>query len=344
MSPLLLIEALIAFLPVLVFLLVLLRLDSYKLVSLREVLACLLAGLLLAAVSYFVNTQAIGVLHYSFTTYSQFVAPFAEESLKAVFIIVLFARNRLGFMIDAAIAGFAVGAGFSVTENLYYLHAFSPDAANIGVWVVRGFGTALMHGGATAIFGVMAEGLTERQATINPLMMLPGLLAAIAVHALYNFLQFVPLIATAAMVVILPIAVVAVFAKSEHKVHTWLLSDYASHEHLLEDIRSGAFSNSEAGRLIRDISDKFDPDVVADLFEYVRLHTELVIRSEQTSLGRETGQKLGHAHEIHEAFRRLHALEKKIGPVAMLTLWPHLHFSRRELWELHELEGEVRHA
>jgi len=294
--------------------------------------------------SYFTNTQAIGVLHYSFSTYSHLVAPFAEEGLKAVFLIVLFARNRVGFMIDAAIAGFAIGAGFSVTENLYYLYAFPPGAANIGVWVVRGFGTALMHGGTTAIFGVMAEGMTERQATINPLMMLPGLLVAIAVHALYNFLQFAPLVATVSMVIVLPIIFVAVFAKSEHKVHTWLLSDYASHEHLLEEMRSGDFRNSEAGRLIRDINDKFDPDVVADLFEYVRVHTELVLRSEKTSLGRETGQKLQGAHEIHESFRRLHALEKKIGPVAMLTLWPHLHFSRRELWALHELEGEVRHA
>src|SRR5215813_9542055 len=104
MSSLLLTEALIAFLPVLVFLLVLLHLDSYKLVSLNEVVAWLAAGLVMAGVSYFVNTQAIGVLKYSFSTYSHFIAPFAEESLKAAFIIFLFARNRLGFMIDAAIA------------------------------------------------------------------------------------------------------------------------------------------------------------------------------------------------------------------------------------------------
>jgi RsiW-degrading membrane proteinase PrsW (M82 family) len=337
-----LIEAPIGLLPVLLFLFVLLHLDSYKLVSLREVLVCLGAGFVLAGVSYFTNTQAIGVLRYDFATYATFAAPVAEESLKAAFIIILFARNRIGFMIDAAIMGFAVGAGFALAENVYYLYVF--PGANVGVWMVRGFGTAIMHGGATAVFGVMAQGLSERRATINPLRLVPGLVVAVVVHGLYNYFQNTPLIAAAAMVVTLPLILLVVFAKSEHKIHTWLLTDYESHERLLEEINTGQFEHGEAGRFILDLSKKFDSETVADLFTYIRLHTELVMRAEKISLGRESGQKLEGGHDIHEAFRRLHALEKKIGPAAMLTIWPHLHFSQRELWELNELEGEVRRA
>ena len=57
------------------------------------------------------------------------VAPLTEEAAKAVFIIWLLVRRRLGFAVDAAIAGFAVGAGFAVVENLDYLqgHAGRPD-------------------------------------------------------------------------------------------------------------------------------------------------------------------------------------------------------------------------
>ena len=29
-------------------------------------------------------------------------------------------RHRVGFLVDGAILGFAVGAGFAVVENLYY--------------------------------------------------------------------------------------------------------------------------------------------------------------------------------------------------------------------------------
>ena len=42
----------------------------------------------------------------------------------------------------------------------------------------------------------------------------------------------------------------------------------------------------------------------------------------------------------HEA-RDLHALEKAIGRTALLTITPHLHFSRNDLWEMHELEEDV---
>jgi RsiW-degrading membrane proteinase PrsW (M82 family) len=340
-----LLEAPIGLGPVLIFLAVLLHLDSYKLVSLREVVQCILAGLVLGGASYFVNGRAIGALHYSFATYSRFAAPLAEEFLKSAFIIFLFARNRIGFMIDAAIAGFAVGAGFSLFENIYYLYVF--PGAPIGVWVIRGFGTAIMHGGATAIFGVMAQSLTERRATVNPLLLLPGLALAIVLHGVYNYFQSTPAIAGALMVLILPMILLFVFAKSEHKVHTWLISDYESHEHLLDEIRNGEFTHSEAGRFILTLSNKFDSDVVADLFTYIRLHTELVMRAERISLAREKGEELSggnEAHEAHEAFAKLHALEDKIGTTAMLAIWPHLHFSRKELWELSELEDRVRHA
>ncbi len=54
-------------------------------------------------------------------------------------------------MVDAAISGFAVGAGFAVIENLTYIPALS--AAGLLTAAVRGLGTAMMHGGTTAIFG-----------------------------------------------------------------------------------------------------------------------------------------------------------------------------------------------
>lgn len=328
--------------PVLLYLALLLQLDSYKLVSLPEILEALVAGAVLAAVAYFVNGRAISTLHYSLHTYSNFVAPFAEESLKAAFMLFMFARNRLGFMIDAAIVGFGVGAGFAVAENIYYLTLYPQPP--LGVFVIRGLGTALMHGGATAIFGIMAQSFTERHSDANPLFYLPGLAGAIALHGLYNYFQSTPLLATVVMLVALPLALLLVFTKSEHKIHTWLLADYESHEHLLAEIRAGRFAQSEAGRFMLDIDRKFGARVAADVLAYIQLHIELVLRAEKDSLAREKGEKIREGHEVHEMFAKLHALEKKIGRTAMLTIWPHLHFSRRELWELQELEGQTARA
>jgi hypothetical protein len=296
----------------------------------------------LAAAGYAINGRVIEWLHADFTFYSRTIAPVVEELLKAAFLIFLFVRNRIGFMIDAAIVGFAVGAGFAMAENVY-IATIAPDA-NLGVWVIRGFGTAVMHGGATAVFGVMAQSWTDRHDTINPLLYLPGLAVAIALHAVFNFFQATPLLAAVAIILVVPMTLFVVFDKSEHKIHTWLLSDYETHEHLLEQIRSGQFAQSEAGRFILDLARKFDAAVVASMFKYIQLHTELVLLAEKITLARERGESIPAGSNTRDRFRELHALERAIGRTALLTIWPHLHFNRKELWELHELEGRMRHA
>jgi len=335
-------KAPIALAPVLIFLAVFHRLDAFKLVSFVTVLIALVVGAVLATASYLVNGHVLDGLPIGFTDYSRYVAPVVEEGLKAAVMIYLFSRNRLGFMVDAAIVGFSIGAGFALLENVYYLYLF-PEA-NIGVWLVRGFGTAVMHGGATAIFGVLAQSLTERHARLNPALYLPGLAAAIALHAAFNHFPGAPVLTMAVTLLVVPLTLLMIFAKSEHAADKWLLADYKSHEHVLQEIREGSFAQTEAGRFISDLAKRFDPQVVKDMFAYLQLHTELVVRAEQMLLARENGEILVPTAEDHEKLHRLHALEKEMGHTALLTLWPHLQFSRKELWELYRLENQARAA
>ena len=328
--------------PVLVLLAVLVHLDSWKLVDLSRVLQMLLMGGLLATAARLVNGLALDHSGLDLPSYGRYLAPFIEESLKAGVLVYLFLRNRIGFMVDAAIIGFTIGAGFGVVENLYYLQGF-PQAV-LGTWLLRGFGTAVMHGGATAIFGVLAQSLTDRHAQFNPVLYLPGLLIAVVAHAVFNSLANLPTVATAGALVILLLTLLLVFAKSEHKIHKWLLTDYESHEHLLEDIRSGEFEHQEAGRFILDLARRFDKSVVDAAFAYVRLHTELVLRFDRLELARETGATVRFdPEEWQQSFKELHARERAIGRTALLAIWPHLHYSRRELWELYEIEHQTHH-
>ena len=302
----------------------------------------ILAGGALAVAGYYINGRAIILLNMDLRSYSRYVSPIIEESLKASVLVYLFARNRIGFMVDAAIIGFAVGAGFSLVENIYFLHTLAQ--ASLGVWIVRGFGTAIMHGGATAVFGVFAQSLTERHAHFHPELYLPGLAVAVVLHSSFNHFPGSPFLATLATLVVLPATLLFVFAKSEHAIHDWLLADYESHEHLLLAIRTGEFTHSEAGRFMSDLAQRFDTAHVADMFSYVRLHTQLVLRAEKLLLAREGGTDNRLSQDDREAFQRLHALERKIGRTGLLAIWPHLRFSRQELWELYELENEAFHA
>jgi protease PrsW len=336
------VKTLLGLSPVLMLLAVLVYLDSWKLVDFSRILQMLVIGGLLATGARVINGAAMSLTHLELPTYGRYIAPCIEESLKAGVLVYLFLRNRIGFMVDAAIIGFTIGAGFGVVENLYYLQGF--PQASLGVWLSRGFGTAVMHGGATAIFGVIVQSLTERHTRFHPALYLPGLLIAVVAHGVFNSLADLPTIATAGALVVLLLTLLLVFAKSEHKIHTWLLTDYESHEHLLEDIRSGRFQQEEGGRFILDLARHFNESVVADAFAYVRLHTELVLRFDRLEMAREKGETVPFVEEEwQKSFNELHGLERKIGKATLLSLWPHLHFSRRELWELYEIEHQANH-
>ena len=124
------IKSLISLTPVVVFLVTLLHLDSYKLVRFHLVTRAILAGGVLAMMAYAINGYALAILALGFTDYSRYVAPFIEELLKAAVLVYLFRSNRIGFPVDAIILGFAVGTGFALLENLYYLQIAA--SADIG--------------------------------------------------------------------------------------------------------------------------------------------------------------------------------------------------------------------
>jgi len=152
-----LLHALLGLTPVSCFLTALVYLDSYKLVGIRWVLGAIVAGSAMVGLSYLANSTLLDIFAIDFTAYARYVSPLIEESMKALVVLILIRLNRIGFLVDAAIFGFAVGSGFALVENIFFLQALSDT--NVGVCIVRGFGTAIMHGGATAMFAVAGRAL-----------------------------------------------------------------------------------------------------------------------------------------------------------------------------------------
>src|ERR1700677_1388921 len=171
-------------LPVLIFLFALELIDTYKLLTLGRVLRSVAVGCGVAVICYSINTAVYATGWISPAVWARSGAPVIEEIAKALYVAWLLRSNRVGFMVDTAISGFAVGAGFALIENLTYIPDLS--AAGLVSSAVRGLGTAMMHGGTTAIFGTVSANWTEIRGSRSPLVLLPGITIAIVIHVLYN--------------------------------------------------------------------------------------------------------------------------------------------------------------
>jgi RsiW-degrading membrane proteinase PrsW (M82 family) len=321
--------------PVASFLAALVLLDSYKLVKLRMVVATVAAGLAMSGVAYLVADLLLGSLPLGFTAFTRYVAPVTEELLKAAVILVLVRWHRIGFLVDAAILGFAVGTGFALGETFHYLRLAGD--AGLGTWLARGFGTAIMHGGATAIFAVLGLAMLERSGAARGRAFLPGFALAVVLHSAYNHFFLSPFASAIGIAVALPLLLNAVFARSEAAVGAWLGKGFDADAGMLELIESGRLTDSPVGRYLHELKEKFRGPVVADLLCYVRLHTELALRAKGILMMRENGFDAPVDEATREKFAEMRYLEKSIGRTGVLALHPMLHMSRKDLWQLYML-------
>ena len=326
----------VSVLPVFLLLVALVLIDSYKLVALRAVLLAVGAGVGAAVLSYLVNTWLAPELALGPGRYSAYVAPVLEESLKGMCVLYLLFRNRVGFVVDAAILGFGIGTGFAFLENLYYLRVM-PDAT-IWTWIVRGFGTAIMHGGATAILAMIAKALYDRAAHPRLWVLLPGLAAAVALHSLYNHFLLNPLVATALIVLVFPWVCIVVFQLSEQGTREWLGTGFDIDQELLRAMRAGQVAATPVGEYLTTVRDRFEPEVIVDMMCLLRLRAELAIKAKGILMMREAGFEAEPDPSLKATFDELRYLEKNIGRTGMLALTPFLHTSTRDLWELTMLD------
>lgn len=329
-------QSLLALAPVCIFLGSLLYIDSYKLVRLARILQLIAAGGLAAAVSYLVNDGILQSAAVDRETLTRIAAPAVEEVLKFVPVLLLFGAKRIGFVIDAAICGFAAGTGFALLENLYYLSAVSSGGA--ALWVVRGFGTAIMHGGTTAIGAMLTKVLFQRSDSMRLHLALPGLLVAIALHALFNQFILSPLLSAVFVIAVLPPLIVIVFALSERHLQAWLGSGFDIDAELIKAIHSADFGSSRAGAYLEELRNRFDGPVVADMLCYLRLYSELSLRAKGILMLRESGLPVRRDAETASKVAELRYLRDSIGPTGQLALAPLVHRSSYDLWQLQLLE------
>jgi len=309
--------------------------DSFKLARRTDIALAIGSGAVAAFVCNALHTHAFSAIPTAVLV--RYVAPVTEETAKAAFIAYLILRRRVAIIIDAAQLGFAAGAGFALIENVQYLRDL-PDAG-LQLWVVRGVGTALLHGGTTAIFAMLSKAASDRQPTRKAVVFLPGLAAAIVIHSIFNHLPLPPLAMTGVLMLVLPAIVLIVFERNERATRDWVVAAMDLDIDLLSLVNSEHFAFTRMGSYLQELRARFPGPVVADMFCLLRIELELSIQAKAMLMAREAGLAIDPHEDAFRGLDELRYLRSSIGPTGLLALRPLSVTTHRDEWHRYLLKG-----
>ena len=328
--------------PIVCLLALLVVMDSFKLLRWQLLAQALAAGIAAAGIALVVHAQLTATAAVPVSLVRRGIAPVVEELLKLAFIVYAIRHRRVGFPVDAAILGFAVGTGFALVENAYYLTSLKRGSAVL--WLVRGFGVALLHAATTAIAAIMAQRLAAARPGQAWADFLPAALTAIVLHAVYNQFVLPPVVATLVLLAVLPPLVLLVFNRSERATREWMSDGLDLDVELLRLVLSADFGSTRLGAYLHELRSRFPGPVVADMFCLMRVELELGIRAKGMLLARDAGLDMPIDDETRRQLEEVAYLQKSIGPTGLLALGPLQVSSGRDMWQKFLLrEGNNRH-
>lgn len=140
------------------------------------------------------------------------VAPLVEESFKSTGVLSV--RSKLTEMENGIVYGSAVGLGFAATENLlYFVNAYylAGIEALISTVVLRFLTSTFLHLGASGVvgYGLGISNVKRLKGERVP-SWTPFLIAAMVLHALFNFLAYLPVLVQGQFHIELSVAVLFV--------------------------------------------------------------------------------------------------------------------------------------
>ncbi len=248
----------------------------------------------------------------------------------------LIRTERAAFMVDAAICGLAAGAGFALLENLAYLEMF--PGGGVPLFILRGFGTAVMHDGATAIVGVIAIGL-RRIGRWRAMGL--GLLVAIAIHTYWDTAILTPLQKSLTVVLGLPPLFVLIFERSERAMHNWMGEKLNQDVELLDMLATGNFADTPAGQYLRSLR-SFPPRVLRDIVCTLRISSELSAAAKGDRIRTWAGLPVEPDAQLESRLVELDFLGRSIGLAGRRALAPLLPLTSRDRSELRSLQDKAR--
>ena len=330
-----------ALLPVVIYIFVVYKIDNFALISVRNLLLQVLYGMVTALVCFGLF-QLTGEMLAD--EHSDYVNPVLEELVKGLPLLYLASRKKIVFFIDSVICGAAVGGGFSILENIFYL-LFGHEMG-LGTVLFRGLEVALVHMGCSAIVAaglMLAVRIIERSRSRLGIkksdigMSVFLLMEAPVLHVFHNAFHFMPLVQFIFVFGTLGGLLMWTYYYDVDMIHRWLDKGLDKQFALLDSIKS-----------LESIKKKFPPEDFFDIICYVQLHVELSVAAKSRVMVRESGLVKDfplteeNKELILSQYEEYKILEKRLGKLARMTIAPIVKYYPADYKALEALRAECR--
>lgn len=325
----------ICIIPIILYLFLIKGMDGFSLGSLPRIIMAFVWGLF-CCVFLFLGSSRIASEH-------AWIAPALEETMKALPLIIAVYNKKTAFFAETLIYGAAVGAGFSLLENILYI-AYSPEFF-VGDAILRGFGTSLLHMGCTALcassFLLGSRFVMNKGIHLKIVAILGGFVPSFCIHFLYNLFLLPELLQMVIAIALFLGFFWLIYAFDNKKIHEWLDLCINNDMMLLKAMREGRLSGTPAGEYLLQTKSRFKPEVFFDICVYLGLYLEMSIYAKSRMILKEAEMDMPIPESEHKAnldkLAELHALEKNIGVSGLTVLHPIIDTKAMDTWVLDSL-------
>ncbi len=321
--------------PILLYLALIKGLDGFALAKWSRIIECTVWGVITCVIGYVAGLFIEGD--------SEALFPLLEEVIKALPLVIAIFRRRSAFFAETLIYGAAIGAGFALLENILY--ATMNPVFTIGDSILRGFGTALIHIGCTAIIATLVL-VANRISTGKPKLVAIGLVIiaivpSFVIHYVYNLFLLPEFLQMVIAVVVMVSIILGVYAIDEKLIHKWLDVCINNDVTLFKSIKDGNLKTTSAGNYLIMARERFQPEVFFDICVYLGLYLELSIAAKSRMIMKEAELDIPLSEDQHNDFelkiKELKDLRHDIGTAGLLFLSPLVNTKATDEWVMKEL-------
>ena len=298
-------------------------LDLYQMGSFGNVLVSFFWGVIAVGLAFYVNGYIRSHYFSDASTIIRYVAPVAEEILKALILIVLVRRANFTYFVDGAIYGFAAGMGFAIAENFFYLY-YNPGGS-LGTAISRVISANLVHASATALVGIMLGKARFSRILGQIGYLIGGLLLGMFLHGLFNNIVDReipgPMLLYSTSIGFAGVGLIAfIIFRGLAEQRKWIEEKLGAADRVTGQEAKVVNKLADMGEILKPFRQQFGDDKADQVEQFLLNQARLGIKRKTLDKLPDPKMRAAVEREMDEIRQKMDAARRKVGATAMLAV------------------------